>query len=82
MVETLDQLVPRMKKIVYGYKHSPVEKSEDFAANAVITRKTFGNGLANKLDALTEALGHPASMTALLSGKSDIDAHFIAAPLM
>jgi len=41
-------------------------------------------GLANfaKYDALTVSLGHPDAQTALLSFKSEIDAHFGSAPFM
>jgi NitT/TauT family transport system substrate-binding protein len=44
--------------------------------------KEFGNGQVHKLDPLTVSLGHPESMKALLSGKSDIDAHIASAPFM
>ena len=44
--------------------------------------KAFGPGQASKLDALTVSLGHPDGMAAMLSGKSEITAHFTSAPFM
>ena len=44
--------------------------------------KAFGPGHADKLDALTVSLGHPDGMAAMLSGKSEITAHFTSAPFM
>jgi NitT/TauT family transport system substrate-binding protein len=42
--------------------------------------KAFGEGQQNKLDALTVSLSHPDAETALLSGKSEITAHFTSPP--
>ncbi|HET7826679.1 MAG TPA: ABC transporter substrate-binding protein [Anaeromyxobacter sp.] len=42
--------------------------------------RAFGPGQAAKLDPLTVSLSHPDAMTALLSGRSEIDAHFTSPP--
>jgi len=42
--------------------------------------KAFGEGQQNKLDALTVTLSHPDAQAALLSGQSEIDAHFSSPP--
>jgi NitT/TauT family transport system substrate-binding protein len=42
--------------------------------------KAFGEGQQNKLDALTVSMSHPDAQTALLSGKSEITAHFSSPP--
>ncbi len=42
--------------------------------------KAFGAGQEHKLDHLTVSLSHPDAMTALLSGKSEITAHFGSPP--
>jgi len=42
--------------------------------------KAFGEGQQNKLDALTVSLSHPDAQTALLSGQSEITAHFGSPP--
>lgn len=42
--------------------------------------QAFGKDEAHKLDALTVSLGHPDAMAALLSGQSEITAHFGSAP--
>jgi NitT/TauT family transport system substrate-binding protein len=42
--------------------------------------KAFGPGQEHKLDALTVTMSHPDAMTALLSGASEIDAHFTSPP--
>ena len=49
---------------------------------AMAAEKAFGDGQASKLEPLTVSSGHPEAMKALLSGKSDIDAHFASAPFM
>ena len=41
--------------------------------------KAFGEGQANKLDALTVSMGHPDAAAALASG-GDIGSHFSSAP--
>jgi NitT/TauT family transport system substrate-binding protein len=42
--------------------------------------KAFGEGQQNKLDALTVSLSHPDAQAALLSGQSEITAHFSSPP--
>jgi NitT/TauT family transport system substrate-binding protein len=42
--------------------------------------KAFGQGQQNKLDPLTVTLAHPDAQTALLSGQSEITAHFGSPP--
>lgn len=42
--------------------------------------KVFGEGNHNKLDSLTVSLSHPDGQAALLSGSSEITAHFSAPP--
>src|SRR5690349_19433739 len=42
--------------------------------------KAFGEGQQNRLDALTVTLSHPDAQTALLSGQSEITAHFGSPP--
>ena len=43
--------------------------------------KAFGAGQEHKLDPLTVTLSHPDAMTALLSGASEVDAHFGSPPM-
>jgi NitT/TauT family transport system substrate-binding protein len=42
--------------------------------------QAFGEGQQNKLDALTVTMSHPDGQTALLSGASEITAHFSSPP--
>src|SRR3546814_5452932 len=42
--------------------------------------QAFGKGQQNRLDKLTVSLSHPDGMTALLSGSSEITAHFTSPP--
>lgn len=42
--------------------------------------KAFGEGQQNKVDALTVSMSHPDAQTALLSGASEITAHFSSPP--
>jgi sulfonate transport system substrate-binding protein len=42
--------------------------------------KAFGAGQHNKLDHLTVSLGHPDGMAQMMSGRSEITAHFSSAP--
>ena len=42
--------------------------------------KAFGEGQQNRLDALTVSLSHPDAQAALLSGQSEITAHFGSPP--
>jgi len=44
--------------------------------------KVFGLGQQNKLDNLTVSLSHPDGMTNMMSGRSEITAHFTSAPFM
>jgi NitT/TauT family transport system substrate-binding protein len=44
--------------------------------------KAFGPGQQDKLDNLTVSLSHPDGMANMLSGKSEITAHFTSAPFM
>jgi NitT/TauT family transport system substrate-binding protein len=44
--------------------------------------KVFGKGQATKLDSLTVSMGHPDAQAAMLSGRSEINAHFGSAPFM
>ena len=44
------------------------------------TEKAFGDGQQNRLDALTVTLSHPDAQAALLSGQSEITAHFGSPP--
>jgi NitT/TauT family transport system substrate-binding protein len=44
--------------------------------------QAFGPGQHAKLDALTVSLSHPDGLAAMLSGKSEITAHFTSAPFM
>lgn len=42
--------------------------------------KAFGQGQEHKLDPLTVSLGHPDGLAQMMSGKSEITAHFTSAP--
>ena len=42
--------------------------------------QAFGQGQQNKLDALTVSMSHPDAETALLSGSSEVTAHFTSPP--
>jgi NitT/TauT family transport system substrate-binding protein len=44
--------------------------------------KAFGEGKHDALDKLTVSMSHPDGMASMLSGKSEITAHFTAAPFM
>ena len=44
--------------------------------------KAFGQGNYAKLDSLTVAMKHPDAMAALLSGRSEVTAHFTTPPYM
>src|SRR5207244_708789 len=44
--------------------------------------KAFGPGEHGKLDPMTVSLGHSDGLAAMLSGKSEITAHFTSAPFM
>src|SRR6185312_3884163 len=42
--------------------------------------QAFGPGQQNKLDQLTVSMKHPDALAALLSGRSEVTAHFGSAP--
>lgn len=44
--------------------------------------KVFGKGQEHKLDAWTVSLSHPDGLAQMMSGKSEITAHFTSAPFM
>jgi NitT/TauT family transport system substrate-binding protein len=44
--------------------------------------KVFGRGNHTKLDHLTVSMSHPDGMAAMMSGQSEITAHFTSAPFM
>jgi len=44
------------------------------------SEKVFGEGKGSTLDHLTVSMGHPDAQTALLSGKSEVTAHFGSSP--
>ena len=44
--------------------------------------KAFGAGQHGKLDPLTVSLSHPDGLSQMMSGKSEISAHFTSAPFM
>jgi NitT/TauT family transport system substrate-binding protein len=44
--------------------------------------KLFGEGKHDELDKLTVSMSHPDGMTSMLSGRSEITAHFTSAPFM
>jgi NitT/TauT family transport system substrate-binding protein len=44
--------------------------------------QAFGPGQHGKLDALTVSLSHPDGMAQMMSGRSEISAHFTSAPFM
>jgi len=44
--------------------------------------QAFGPGQQNRLDPLTVSMGHPDGQAALLRGRTEITAHFTAAPYM
>jgi NitT/TauT family transport system substrate-binding protein len=49
---------------------------------AMAAEKVFGPGQHGKLDPLTVSLSHPDGMAQMMSGKSEITAHFTSAPFM
>jgi NitT/TauT family transport system substrate-binding protein len=48
----------------------------------IAAETVFGPGQHGKLDALTVSMGHPDGMAAMMSGRSEITAHFTSAPFM
>ncbi len=49
---------------------------------AMAAEKAFGAGQQGKLDSLTVSMSHPDGMSAMMSGRSEITAHFTSAPFM
>ena len=49
---------------------------------AMAAEKVFGAGQHGKLDPLTVSLSHPDGMAQMMSGRSEITAHFSSAPFM
>ncbi len=49
---------------------------------SMAAEKAFGAGQQGKLDSLTVSLSHPDGMANMMSGKSEITAHFTSAPFM
>ena len=48
----------------------------------IAAEKAFGKGQEHKLDPLTVSLSHPDGLAQMMSGKSEITAHFTSAPFM
>jgi NitT/TauT family transport system substrate-binding protein len=48
----------------------------------IAAEKVFGKGQEHKLDAWTVSLSHPDGLAQMMSGKSEITAHFTSAPFM
>jgi len=48
----------------------------------IAAEKIFGKGQEHKLDAWTVSLSHPDGLAQMMSGKSEITAHFTSAPFM
>jgi NitT/TauT family transport system substrate-binding protein len=57
-----------------------VKISVQALALQMAAEQAFGPGQYGKLDSLTVSMAHPDAMQALLSGKSEIDAHFGSPP--
>ena len=57
-----------------------VKISVQALALQMAAEKEFGPGQQNKLDPLTVSMAHPDAMQALLSGQSEINAHFGSPP--
>ena len=47
---------------------------------AMMAEKTFGPGNSGRLDPFMVGLSHPDAMVAILSGQSEVNAHFTSAP--
>lgn len=74
-VKTIKDFTPRDKIALPAVKVSIQAVTLQMAAE-----KAFGEGNQNKLDALTVSMSHPDAQTALLSGQSEITAHFTSPP--
>jgi NitT/TauT family transport system substrate-binding protein len=57
-----------------------VKISVQALALQMAAEQTFGPGQQNRLDPLTVTMSHPDAMQALLSGRSEVDAHFGSPP--
>lgn len=57
-----------------------VKISVQALALQMAAEQTFGPGQQNRLDALTVSMAHPDAMQALLSGQSEVNAHFGSPP--
>jgi sulfonate transport system substrate-binding protein len=57
-----------------------VKISVQALALQMAAEQTFGPGQQNRLDPLTVSMAHPDAMQALLSGQSEVDAHFGSPP--
>ena len=57
-----------------------VKISVQALALQMAAEQTFGPGQQNKLDPLTVTMSHPDAMQALLSGQSEVNAHFGSPP--
>jgi len=57
-----------------------VKISVQALALQMAAEQTFGPGQQNKLDSLTVTMAHPDAMQALLSGQSEVNAHFGSPP--
>jgi NitT/TauT family transport system substrate-binding protein len=76
-VKTLKDFTDKDRIALPGVKVSIQAVTLQMAAE-----KVFGPGQYDKLDSLTVTLGHPDGMAQLLSGNSEITAHFTSAPFM
>ena len=57
-----------------------VKISVQALALQMAAEQAFGTGQQNRLDPLTVSMAHPDAMQALLSGQSEVDAHFGSPP--
>ncbi|HTS22343.1 MAG TPA: ABC transporter substrate-binding protein [Casimicrobiaceae bacterium] len=57
-----------------------VKISVQALALQMAAEQAFGPGQQNRLDSLTVTMSHPDAMQALLSGRSEVDAHFGSPP--
>ena len=74
-VKTIKDLTERDKIALPAVKVSIQAVTLQMAAE-----KAFGEGQQNKLDTLTVSMSHPDAQAALLSGQSEITAHFSSPP--
>jgi NitT/TauT family transport system substrate-binding protein len=76
-VKTLKDFTPKDRIALPAVKVSIQAITLQMAAEMA-----FGPGEHGKLDAMTVSLGHSDGLAAMLSGKSEITAHFTSAPFM